>query len=48
MLIKSANHGFFGKHYYDSAIINLNMKIENRCYGNKIKNKENYNTFMHL
>lgn len=38
----------FGKHYYHCAIKNLYMKIENRCYGNKLKIKENYNIIRYL
>lgn len=47
-LKKNENLDFIGTHYYECAIKNLKMKIENRCCGIKLKNKVNSYILRHF
>lgn len=45
---KNENLDFIGTHYYEYAIMNLKMKLENRCRGIKLKNKVNSYILRHF
>lgn len=45
---KNENLDFTGTHFYECAIKNLKMKLENRCCGNKLKNKVNSYILRHF